>query len=156
MATTGNCARCGRHANLDRKSRCATCRKELQKAFAAKARTVVLGILGLALLNVAMWVLGQPKALSGEAGMEQRLATVRAIASETYAKEGHPPKSLADMADAIATAGFNVPILLPKAARPVPNAVIVDPQGDRLRLGVTTESGQIHKKNNVPTEVQVP
>lgn len=156
MATTGNCARCGRHANLDRKSRCATCRKELQKALAGKLRTALLGILGLAALNVALQVLGQPKLPSGEAGAEQRLATVRAIVSQLHAQEGRTPKGLAELAEAIATAGMPVPILLPKAARPVPNAVIVDPFADHLKLGLTTENGQLLKAKGAVVEIQVP
>lgn len=156
MATTGNCVRCGRHANLDRKSRCANCRKELAKAFAAQARTVVLSLLGLATLNVALQLLGQAKAPTGEVGMEQRLATVRAMVSDLHAQEGRLPKGLAEVAEAIATAGLSVPILLPKAARPVPNAVIVGFQRDGLRLGLTTESGQVLSRSGKVVEIAVP
>lgn len=156
MAITGSCARCGRHANLDRKSRCASCRKELAKARAAQLQKVALALLGLGGLNAALQLLGQPKAPTGEVGMHQRVGQVRAAVCELHAKEGRLPKGLAELAQVAEEMGLSVPLMLPGQARPVPNAVLVRWEGAQLILTPTTETGQVLKASGAQVAIRVP
>jgi hypothetical protein len=115
-----------------------------------------LGVVLMGVIGFNVWLFSPPPATAGEASREGISTVQKLIMGYAMTHHAQVPKTLVDIAAIAAAQGVTLPVMLPRSARAIPNAVVYSCDGKHYLLQINGASGKAYTDHGKVVEVRVP
>jgi hypothetical protein len=130
--------------------------REEEKAPSQWRKVAGLGSVLLGVIALNVWLFSPPPATPGEVVHERAGTVQRLILGYAMSHRAQAPTSLAQIAAIASAQGVTMPIMVPRSARPVPNAVVYLFDGKHYLIQVNGETGKAYMDHGKVFEIRVP